>query len=165
MAAYNNDYSRFDNIGDSSEEDSYSDEEDELETGLPELPEDMSSVASPDPVAVAEARRQASIRRTAERPEKLRLQNARVASAVSAGVAALRDRSPQLDRTLWPRLEGGDPVAGPPPRVRTLRVARRIHKPSRFVRTMLMLPSTGALGKKPHRVSADEDNESGPDMS
>ena len=125
MAAYNNDYSRFDNIGDSSEEDSYSDEEDELETGLPELPEDMASVASPDPVAVAEARRQASIRRTAERPEKLREQNARVVSAVSAGVAALRDRSPQLDRTLWPRLEGGDPVAGPPPRVRTLRVARR----------------------------------------
>ena len=34
MAAYNNDYSRFDNIGDSSEEDSYSDEEE-----LPELPE------------------------------------------------------------------------------------------------------------------------------
>ena len=131
MAAYNNDYSRFDNIGDSDEEDSdeedsYSDEEE-----LPELPEEEELEAaepmwSPDPArAVAEARRQASIRRTAERPEKLRLQNARVASAVSAGVAALRDRSPQLDRTLWPRLVGGDPVAGPPPRVRTLRVARR----------------------------------------
>ena len=99
MAAYNLDYSRFDNIGDSSEEDSYSDEEE-----LPELPEEEELEAaepmwSPDPArAVAEARRQASIRRTAERPEKLRLQNARVASAVSAGVAALRDRSPQLDR-------------------------------------------------------------------
>ena len=121
MAAYNNDYSRFDNIGDSDEEDSYSDEEE-----LPELPEESTPMWTPDPArAVAEARRQASIRRTAERPEKLREQNARVVSAVSAGVAALRDRSPQLDRTLWPRLEGGDPVAGPPQRVRTLRVARR----------------------------------------
>ena len=82
-----------------------------------------SYVACPDPVA--EARRQASIRRTAEGPQKLRAAKARVASAVSAGVAALRDRSPQYDGTLWPRLEGGGPVSGPPPRVRTLRVARR----------------------------------------
>ena len=99
-----------------------------------------SYVACPDPVA--EARRQASIRRTAEGPGKLRAAKARVASAVSAGVAALRDRSQQYDGTLWPRLEGGDPVSGPPPRVRTLRVARRTK-------------GTAYLGERPEDGPAD----------